>query len=170
VLDLATFEYRASAKPALRPEMAKNAASTQERLRSVAGQRSRKDKAAGFLWPFLAALWNFAADRIGEVAKPMRLHRSSDESGLQLGAGRLRCGCGGVESTVWPHEGAGDRGKPVVDALLLPSGRRGTRWMEGNASSRQQTNRSRFPRFPAMPRLRTSGAQTAWSARMRALR
>ena len=27
-----------------------------------------KDKAAAFLWPFLASLWNFAAERIGEVA------------------------------------------------------------------------------------------------------
>ena len=27
-----------------------------------------KDKAAAFLWPLLVTLWNFAADRIGEVA------------------------------------------------------------------------------------------------------
>ena len=27
-----------------------------------------KDKAAAFLWPFLASLWDFAAERIGEVA------------------------------------------------------------------------------------------------------
>jgi len=27
-----------------------------------------RDKAAAFLWPFLTLLWNFAADRIGEVA------------------------------------------------------------------------------------------------------
>jgi len=69
VLDLPTFEYRPSAKPALPAlEMAKNAATTPERLRLLLANDPAKDKAAAFLWPFLASLWNFAADRIGEVA------------------------------------------------------------------------------------------------------
>jgi len=69
VLDLATFEYRPVAKPALPAlEMAKNAATLPERLRLLLANDPAKDKAAAFLWPFLAALWNFAADRIGEVA------------------------------------------------------------------------------------------------------
>ncbi len=69
VLDLATFEYRPTAKPALPAfEMAKNAATVQERLRLLLANDPAKDKAAAFLWPFLASLWNFAADRIGEVA------------------------------------------------------------------------------------------------------
>jgi 3-hydroxyacyl-CoA dehydrogenase len=68
-LDLATFRYRPMAKPALAAlEMAKNAATAQERLRLLLANDPRKDKAAAFLWPFLAALWNFAAERIGEVA------------------------------------------------------------------------------------------------------
>ncbi|MFZ0742772.1 MAG: 3-hydroxyacyl-CoA dehydrogenase NAD-binding domain-containing protein, partial [Terracidiphilus sp.] len=69
VLDLKTFEYRATAKaapPAL--EMAKNAATVQERLRQLLANDPAKDKAAKFLWPFLSALWNFAAERIGEAA------------------------------------------------------------------------------------------------------
>jgi 3-hydroxyacyl-CoA dehydrogenase len=69
VLDLATFDYRPAAKttlPAL--EMAKNAATLPERLRLLLSNDPSRDKAAAFLWPFLAALWNFAADRIGEVA------------------------------------------------------------------------------------------------------
>jgi 3-hydroxyacyl-CoA dehydrogenase len=69
VLDLATFEHRRAAKPALPAlEMAKNAATLPERLRLLLANDPAKDKAAAFLWPFLAALWNFAADRIGEVA------------------------------------------------------------------------------------------------------
>ena len=69
VLDLSTFEYRPSAKPALPSlEMAKNAATLPERLRLLLANNPAKDKAAAFLWPFLSSLWNFAADRIGEVA------------------------------------------------------------------------------------------------------
>ena len=68
-LDLTTFEYRPVAKPALPAlEMATNAATLPERLRLLLANDPAKDKAAAFLWPFLAALWNFAADRIGEVA------------------------------------------------------------------------------------------------------
>jgi len=68
-LDLATLEYRPLAKakiPSL--EMAKNAASLPERLRLLLANDPKKDKAAGYLWPLLANLWNYAADRIGEVA------------------------------------------------------------------------------------------------------
>src|SRR5580698_5640143 len=69
VLYVATLEYRPSAKPALPAlEMAKNAATLQERLRLLLANDPAKDKVAKFLWPFLASLWNFAADRIGEVA------------------------------------------------------------------------------------------------------
>jgi 3-hydroxyacyl-CoA dehydrogenase len=69
VLDLVSFEYRPAAKPALPSlEMAKNASTTQERLRLLLANDPAKDKAAVFLWPFLTALWNFAAGRIGEVA------------------------------------------------------------------------------------------------------
>ena len=69
VLDLSTFEYRPSVKPALPSlDMAKNAATLRERLRLLLANNPAKDKAAAFLWPFLSSLWNFAADRIGEVA------------------------------------------------------------------------------------------------------
>ena len=69
VLDLTTFEYRPSAKPALPSlDMAKNAATVQERVKLLLANDPKKDKAAKFLWPFLSTLWNFAADRIGEAA------------------------------------------------------------------------------------------------------
>ena len=69
VLDLASFDYRPAAKPALPAlETAKNAATLPERLRLLLANDPAKDKAAAFLWPFLASLWDFAAERIGEVA------------------------------------------------------------------------------------------------------
>jgi 3-hydroxyacyl-CoA dehydrogenase len=69
VLDPDPFDYRPSVKPALPAlEMAKNAATVPERLRLLLANDPAKDKAAAFLWPFLASLWNYAADRIGEVA------------------------------------------------------------------------------------------------------
>jgi 3-hydroxyacyl-CoA dehydrogenase len=69
VLDLNSFEYRPAGKPALPAlDMAKNAATVGERLRLLLGNDPAKDKAAAFLWPFLASLWTYAADRIGEVA------------------------------------------------------------------------------------------------------
>jgi 3-hydroxyacyl-CoA dehydrogenase len=69
VLDLQTFEYRPLAKanlPSL--EMAKNAATVKDRLKLLLANDPKKDKAAAFLWPLLSSLWNFAADRIGEIA------------------------------------------------------------------------------------------------------
>jgi 3-hydroxyacyl-CoA dehydrogenase len=69
VLDLTSFEYRPAAKPTLPAlDMARNAATTGERLRLLLANDPGKDKTAAFLWPFLASLWNYAADRIGEVA------------------------------------------------------------------------------------------------------
>jgi 3-hydroxyacyl-CoA dehydrogenase len=69
VLDPATLEYRASMKPALPSlEMAKNAATVGERLKMLLAGDPAKDKAARFLWPFLAGMWSYAADRIGEVS------------------------------------------------------------------------------------------------------
>jgi len=69
VLDFSTWEYRPVSKPALPAlEMAKNAATLPERLRLLLENHPAKDKASAFLWPLLAALWNSAADRIGEIA------------------------------------------------------------------------------------------------------
>jgi 3-hydroxyacyl-CoA dehydrogenase len=68
-LDVKTFEYKPMAKAALPAlAMAKSAETAPERLRLLLANDAKKDKAAAFLWPFLAGLWNYAADRIGEVA------------------------------------------------------------------------------------------------------
>jgi 3-hydroxyacyl-CoA dehydrogenase len=69
VLDLRTLEYRPLSKASIPSvEMAKNAATLKERLRILLASDPAKDKAAAFLWPMLATLWNFAAERIGEAA------------------------------------------------------------------------------------------------------
>ena len=70
VLDPAPLEYRPSVKPALPTlEMAKNAGTVGERLKMLLAADPAKDKAARFLWPFLADMWSYAADRIGEVSE-----------------------------------------------------------------------------------------------------
>jgi 3-hydroxyacyl-CoA dehydrogenase len=88
VLDLTTFDYRPAAKPTLPSlDMAKNAATTQERLRMLLANSPAKDKAAAFLWPFLSALWNFAADRIGEVADDAPSIDTAMRAGFNWGLG-----------------------------------------------------------------------------------
>jgi 3-hydroxyacyl-CoA dehydrogenase len=68
-LDIRTFVYRALAKAKLPSlEMAKNAPNLPERLRMLLAGDPKKDKAAAYLWPLLANLWSYAADRIGDVA------------------------------------------------------------------------------------------------------
>ena len=69
VLDLKSLEYRPLAKAALASlEMAKNAATLEERLKLLLANDPAKDRAAAFLWPLLSTLWNFSAERIGEAA------------------------------------------------------------------------------------------------------
>ncbi|MFP5277504.1 MAG: 3-hydroxyacyl-CoA dehydrogenase NAD-binding domain-containing protein [Acidobacteriota bacterium] len=69
VLDPATMEYRPAQKPKLpQLDMAKNAGTVGERLKVLLSADPARDRAAGFLWPLLGGLWNYAADRIGEVA------------------------------------------------------------------------------------------------------
>ena len=68
-LDLKTFEYRPLAKAALPAvDAAKNAPRVAERLRMLLANDPARDRAAAFLWPLLARLWNFAAESIGEAA------------------------------------------------------------------------------------------------------
>jgi 3-hydroxyacyl-CoA dehydrogenase len=68
-LDLRAMDYRPSIKPALATlELAKNGATVADRLRVLLSADPRRDKAAAFLWPFLAGLWSDAADRIGDAA------------------------------------------------------------------------------------------------------
>ena len=65
-LDWKTLEYRPRQKPKLGAlDMAKNVESAPERLRMLL---SGKGKEAQFLWATLPALWNYAANRVPEIA------------------------------------------------------------------------------------------------------
>jgi 3-hydroxyacyl-CoA dehydrogenase len=123
VLDLATYEYRPVAKPALPAlEMAKNAATLPERLRLLLGNDPAKDKAAAFLWPFLAALWNYAADRIGEVADDAASIDSALRAGFNWELGPFEMwDAAGVASTVSRMKTLGLPVSPRAEALLAAS-------------------------------------------------
>jgi 3-hydroxyacyl-CoA dehydrogenase len=120
VLDLATYEYRPVAKPALPAlEMAKNAATLPERLQLLLGNDPAKDKAAAFLWPFLAALWNYAADRIGEVAGDAASIDRAMRAGFNWEMGPFEMwDAAGVASTVSRMKALGLPVSPHVEALL----------------------------------------------------
>jgi 3-hydroxyacyl-CoA dehydrogenase len=119
-LDIATFEYRPAAKPALPAlEMAKNAASLPERLRLLLANDPAKDKAAAFLWPFLSSLWNFAADRIGEVAGDAASIDQAMRAGFNWELGPFEMwDAAGVASTVDRMKALGLPVSPRVEALL----------------------------------------------------
>ncbi len=102
VLDLNTFEYRPSKKPALPAlDMAKNAGTVAERLRLLLANDPKKDRTAAFLWPFLASLWNFSAERIGEVAADAVSIDRAMRAGFNWELGPFELwDAAGVESTI----------------------------------------------------------------------
>jgi 3-hydroxyacyl-CoA dehydrogenase len=99
--------------------MARNAATTPERLKLLLANDPAKDKAAGFLWPFLATLWNFAADRIGEVAADAASIDQAMKAGFNWELGPFEMwDAAGVESTVARMRALGIAVSPVAVALL----------------------------------------------------
>jgi 3-hydroxyacyl-CoA dehydrogenase len=120
VLDPATFEYRPASKPALPAiEMAKNAATLPERLRLLLANDPAKDKAAAFLWPFLASLWSYAADRIGEVAGDIASIDSAMRAGFNWELGPFEMwDAAGVASSVARIKSLGLAVSPRVEELL----------------------------------------------------
>jgi 3-hydroxyacyl-CoA dehydrogenase len=120
VLDLATFEYRPAAKPALPAlEMTRNAATLPERLRLLLANDPAKDRAAAFLWPFLASLWNFSADRIGEVAGDAASIDRAMRAGFNWELGPFEMAdAAGVASTVARMKALGLPVSERIEALL----------------------------------------------------
>ena len=139
VLDLDTFDYRPLAKAALPAlEMAKNAATVRERLRLLLANDPKKDKAAAFLWPFLSALWNYAADRIGDVADDAPSIDRGHGAGFNWELGPFEMWDAAGVRRPWAR--MKELGLPVgprVEALLAPAGSfAGTRRDGPRASSR----------------------------------
>jgi 3-hydroxyacyl-CoA dehydrogenase len=150
VLDPATFEYRPSAKPALPAlEMAKNASTTQERLRLLLANDPAKDKAAKFLWPFLSTLWNYAADRIGEVAHDAASIDSAMRAGFNWELGPFEMwDAAGVESTLNRMKAMG---LPVSDHVkaLLAAGQKSWYAQDGRECFQPETGE--LEPVPAIP-------------------
>lgn len=120
VLDLKTFEYRMLEKaklPAL--EMAKNAATVQERVKLLLANDPKKDKAARFLWPFLSTMWNFAAERIGEAANDAPSIDEAMRAGFNWELGPFELwDAAGVRETVARMRELGIAVSPAVNGLL----------------------------------------------------
>jgi 3-hydroxyacyl-CoA dehydrogenase len=119
-LDLNSLEYRPLAKakiPSL--EMAKNASSLLDRLRMLLANDPKKDKAAAYLWPLLANLWNYAADRIGEVADDAPAIDRAMRAGFNWELGPFALwDAAGVASSVTRMRELGLPVSPRVDQLL----------------------------------------------------
>jgi 3-hydroxyacyl-CoA dehydrogenase len=149
VLDLSTFEYRPFAKPALPAiDMAKNAATLPERLRLLLSNNPAKDKAAAFLWPFLSSLWNFAADRIGEVADDAPSIDEAMRAGFNWELGPFEMwDAAGVAETVARMESLGLPVSAPVEALL---GASRTTWYSPDHDACFQPAMSQLISIPAV--------------------
>ena len=150
VLDLSTFDYRPAAKPALPAlEMAKNAATLPERLRLLLANDPAKDKAAAFLWPFLALLWNYAAERIGEVADDAPSIDAAMRAGFNWELGPFEMwDAAGVADTVARMKALHLPVSAPVQALLAAS--RASWYSPGNDACFQPATGQSVP-IPAIP-------------------
>ena len=150
VLDLSTFDYRPSVKPALPSlDMAKNAGTLPERLRLLLANNPAKDKAAAFLWPFLSLLWNFAADRIGEVADDAPSIDAAMRSGFNWELGPFEMwDAAGVPETVSRMKALGLPVGAPVEKLLAASR---TNWYSPDRDACFQPATGELVHIPAVP-------------------
>jgi 3-hydroxyacyl-CoA dehydrogenase len=150
VLDLSTFGYRPTVKPALPSlEMAKSAATLPERLRLLLSNDPAKDKAAAFLWPCLATLWNFAAERIGEVASDAPSIDAAMRNGFnwELGPFEMWDAAGATE-TVARMKALGFPVAAPVQALLAASR---TSWYSPDRDACFQPANAQLVPIPTIP-------------------
>ena len=150
VLDPVSFNYRPTAKPVLPAlEMAKNATNLPERLRLLLANDPAKDNAAAFLWPFLAALWNYAADRIGEVAGDIASIDRAMRAGFNWELGPFEMAdVAGVASTVARMKTLGLPVSPKIEALLAA---RQTSWYAPDGRECFQPEMGQLQPIPAVP-------------------
>lgn len=149
-LDLTALDYRPATKPALPTlETAKNAAALPERLRLLLKGNPAKDKAAAFLWPFLASLWNFAAERIGEAAADAPSIDRAMRAGFNWELGPFEMwDAAGVAETVARMKALGLPVSASVEELLA-AGRSG--WYSDNHRECFQPGASQPIAVPAVP-------------------
>ncbi len=149
VLDTSTLEYRATTTPALPSlEMARNAATVQERLKLLLANDPAKDKAAKFLWPFLSLLWNFAADRIGEAAGDAVSIDQAMRAGFNWELGPFEMwDAAGVESTVARMKAFGITPSAHVEALLTAGNQN---WYSNDGRACFQPQNGKMKAIPAV--------------------
>jgi 3-hydroxyacyl-CoA dehydrogenase len=129
--------------------MARNAATLPERLRLLLANDPAKDKAAAFLWPFLASLWNFAADRIGEVAGDAASIDQAMRAGFNWELGPFELwDAAGVASTVSRMKSLGLPVSSRVEALLAAGQ---TSWYSADGRQCFQPEKSLLEPVPASP-------------------
>jgi 3-hydroxyacyl-CoA dehydrogenase len=119
-IDWKTLEYRPRQKPKFQAlEMAKNVENTGERLKMLLAGDPEKDKAAKFYWTVLSDLWNYAANRVPEIADSIVEIDQAMKLGFNWEMGPFELwDAVGVEPTVARMK---KEGKPVaanVDKLL----------------------------------------------------
>jgi 3-hydroxyacyl-CoA dehydrogenase len=119
-LDIQTLEYRPLVKariPAL--EMARNAPNLSERLRMLLSGDPGKEKAAAYLLPLLANVWNYAADRILEIADDIPSIDRAITAGFNWELGPFAMwDAAGVSETVTRFKAMGLPVSATVEALL----------------------------------------------------
>ena len=123
-LDWKTLEHLPASRPNLPSlDMAKNAERLAERIRLLLGGDPRKDKAARFHWRLLAALWNYAADCLPEIADDAASIDRAMRAGFNWEMGPFELwDAAGVRTTVARMKAAGEAVSPVVERLLEAGG------------------------------------------------
>jgi 3-hydroxyacyl-CoA dehydrogenase len=129
--------------------MARNAATLPERLRLLLSNDPAKDKAAAFLWPFLSALWSYAADRIGEVADDAASIDQALRAGFNWELGPFEMwDAAGVASTVARMKSLGLPVSSRVEALLAAGG---SSWYSADGRACFQPVEGKLRPVPAFP-------------------
>lgn len=126
------LSYRPLRKAALATlELAKNAPTVAECLCTVLAADPKRDRAAAFLWPFLAHLWQHAAERIGEAASDAPSIDAAMRAGFNWELGPFELwDAAGVARTVGQMRALGLPVSPHAEALLATGH---TNWYENGA-------------------------------------
>jgi 3-hydroxyacyl-CoA dehydrogenase len=119
-LDWKTLEYRPSERPKFAAlEMAKNVESVPERVKMLLDADPKKDPGAAFYWQVLPELWNYAANRIPEIADDIVAIDAAMKAGFNWELGPFELwDAVGVPETVARMNHAGVRPAPAAERLM----------------------------------------------------